>query len=110
MKILIAEDNRDLQDVIVGFMGLWRFDFDLASNGREAVDLAKINEGKYDLCLMDIDMPVMDGFDLHFICDANTPRADSWRRCMDTRSACPFGHQAARPSLLVQTAHLALKP
>ena len=63
MKILIAEDNRDLQDLIGGLMDVWRFDFDLASNGREAVNLAKINEGKYDLCLMDIDMPVMNGFE-----------------------------------------------
>lgn len=63
MKILIAEDNRALQNVIGEFMDFWGFDFDLASNGREAVNLAKINEGKYDLCLMDIDMPVMNGFE-----------------------------------------------
>lgn len=63
MKILIAEDNCDLQNVIGEFMNFWGFDFDLASNGREAVNLAKINEGKYDLCLMDIDMPVMNGFE-----------------------------------------------
>ena len=28
-----------------------------------AFDLAKPNEGEYDLCLMDIDMPVMDGWE-----------------------------------------------
>ena len=44
-------------------MNNWGYEFDLASNGQKAVDLAKTNEGKYDLCLMDIDMPVMNGFE-----------------------------------------------
>ncbi len=39
------------------------YDFDIASNGKKAVELAKANEGEYDLCLMDIDMPVMNGIE-----------------------------------------------
>lgn len=61
MKILIAEDNREQQVLISMLMNDWDYDFDLASNGKKAVELAKTNEGAYDLCLMDIDMPVMDG-------------------------------------------------
>jgi len=41
----------------------WGFDFDIASNGQEAVNHAKANEGKYDLCLMDIDMPILNGLE-----------------------------------------------
>lgn len=63
MKILIAEDERDLQETMGMLMDIWGFDFDVAPNGRSAVELAETNEGKYDLCLMDIDMPVMDGFE-----------------------------------------------
>ena len=63
MKILIAEDNRQQQMLITMLMNDWGYDFDLASNGKKAVELARANEGKYDLCLMDIDMPVMDGFE-----------------------------------------------
>ncbi len=61
MKILIAEDNQLLQNLNRELMNLWGYDFDLASNGLEAVEHAQKNEGKYDLCLMDIDMPVMNG-------------------------------------------------
>lgn len=61
MKILIAEDNQEQQALISMLMNEWNYDFDIASNGQKAVELAKINEGAYDLCLMDVDMPVMDG-------------------------------------------------
>lgn len=63
MKILIAEDNTALQDVAGNLMNHWGFAFDMATNGQEAVEQAKMHEGKYDLCLMDIDMPVMNGFE-----------------------------------------------
>ena len=61
MKILIAEDNPDLQDMNEQLMNRLGYDFDIASNGIEAVEYAQKNEGKYDLCIMDIDMPIMNG-------------------------------------------------
>lgn len=63
MNILIAEDNRAQQILMKLLMDDWGYDFDIASNGQKAVELAKTNEGKYDLCLMDIDMPIMNGFE-----------------------------------------------
>jgi CheY-like chemotaxis protein len=63
MKILIAEDNEDQQILISCLMNDWLYDCDLVSNGRRAVELAQKNDGQYDLCLMDIDMPVMDGLE-----------------------------------------------
>ena len=42
-------------------MARWGFDCDIVSNGLEAVSQVRANEGKFDLCLMDIDMPIMDG-------------------------------------------------
>ena len=38
----------------------WKLDFDLAENGQKAIDL--LQQKKYDLVLMDIQMPVMDGY------------------------------------------------
>lgn len=38
-------------------------DFDIAPDGQQAIELAKMNESNYDICLMDIDMPVMNGFE-----------------------------------------------
>lgn len=61
MKILIAEDNPEFQIFTKGLMGDWGYKFDIAPNGLEAVERAERSDGKYDLCMMDINMPVMDG-------------------------------------------------
>ncbi|MES9883516.1 MAG: response regulator, partial [Sedimenticola sp.] len=63
MNILIAEDNKVIQTLNKALMRSWGFDFDMASNGQEAVNLAQDNEGKYDVCLMDIEMPKMNGLE-----------------------------------------------
>lgn len=63
MKILVAEDDQGQQELIEMLMDDWGYEFDIASNGQKAVKLSKIYEGKYDLCLMDIDMPIMNGFE-----------------------------------------------
>ena len=41
----------------------WGYSFDLVYDGKEAVEHAVENEGKYDICLMDIDMPYMGGYE-----------------------------------------------
>jgi len=61
MKLLIAEDNTGLQRSMQMMMKHWGFDFDLAANGQEAVHQAKRNKGLYDLCIMDVEMPIMNG-------------------------------------------------
>ncbi len=63
MNILIAEDAPFLQLLNRELMNVWGYDFDMASDGREAVDYAQRNEGKYDLCLMDVEMPGMNGIE-----------------------------------------------
>ena len=57
--ILVAEDNEANQELIKILLLKYGLTFDLASNGLEAVELYKQN--KYDLILMDEQMPVMDG-------------------------------------------------
>ncbi|MFA6715941.1 MAG: response regulator, partial [Victivallaceae bacterium] len=63
MKILIAEDDQNQQQTVTMLINYWKFDFDLAVNGKEAVEYACNREGEYDLGLMDIDMPVMNGYE-----------------------------------------------
>lgn len=63
MNILIAEDNLVIQMLDTKLMENWGYSYDLASNGLEAVEYAKKNNGKYDICLMDIDMPKMNGIE-----------------------------------------------
>jgi signal transduction histidine kinase/CheY-like chemotaxis protein len=59
-KILAAEDNKMNQMLLTYIFQQWKLDFDLADNGQKAIEL--LQQKKYDLVLMDIQMPVMDGY------------------------------------------------
>lgn len=59
-KILIAEDNPMNQRLIKHLMKNWNFNFDLVFNGAQAIEALK--KQTYDLVLMDIQMPEMDGY------------------------------------------------
>jgi len=58
-RILLVEDNANNREVALDFMAAARMQVDVAFNGVEA--LRMVNEGDYDLVLMDIQMPEMDG-------------------------------------------------
>ncbi|EHK44956.1 hypothetical protein TRIATDRAFT_88129, partial [Trichoderma atroviride IMI 206040] len=63
-RILAAEDNLVNQKVLSRVLSSLGFqDFTIASNGAEAVSLLTASPNAYDLVLMDISMPVMDGFE-----------------------------------------------
>ena len=59
-RILIAEDN-DSNYILMTYILKRSYEFFRAKNGQEAVDMA--NESDYDLVLMDIKMPIMDGLE-----------------------------------------------
>ncbi|TMI96783.1 MAG: response regulator [Bacteroidetes bacterium] len=59
-RILVVEDNEINQSLIKYLFRSWQLNFDLANNGTEAIDKLLLN--KYDLILMDIQMPAMDGY------------------------------------------------
>ena len=62
-KILLAEDNELNREIAIEVLGEYGFSIDVAENGAEALDKVSASEpGDYDLVLMDIQMPVMDGF------------------------------------------------
>ncbi len=60
--ILLAEDNAINQRVIQGLLCKLDFELDIVENGQRALD-ALHKKGTYDLILMDIHMPVMDGYE-----------------------------------------------
>lgn len=61
ITILLVEDNQVNIRLMEAFLSKWGFNYDIAVNGSEAL---KLLAGKnYDLVLMDIHMPVMDGFE-----------------------------------------------
>lgn len=61
VNILLAEDNVTNQQVAVGILKKLEFQVDVVNNGEEA--LKKLEEKAYDLILMDVQMPVMDGLE-----------------------------------------------
>jgi CheY-like chemotaxis protein len=60
-RLLLVEDNEMLQELIVDYLTPIGISVDLARHGKEA--LAKLAHNDYDLILMDVQMPVMNGIE-----------------------------------------------
>jgi PAS domain S-box-containing protein len=61
LHLLMAEDN-DVNALVLGkIIKKWGFTFDRVVNGQEAIE--QFSKASYDCVLMDIQMPVMDGFE-----------------------------------------------
>lgn len=60
-RILLAEDNVVNQKVAEGFLKRLNLPVEIANNGQEALE--RVRENRYDLIFMDVQMPVMDGFE-----------------------------------------------
>ena len=63
-RILVAEDENSIRDFIV--INLKRSGYDVveAENGRDALDLYDKFEGDFDIALLDIMMPLVDGLEV----------------------------------------------
>jgi len=61
MRVLIVEDNVVNVFVCQNFLKKWGVQSDVADNG--ALGVEKVRESEYDCILMDIQMPVMDGYE-----------------------------------------------
>lgn len=64
MKLLCAEDNALNAEILKSILELWHVSCDIYPNGKELCDaFASARPGDYDLILMDIQMPVMNGYE-----------------------------------------------
>ncbi|MBP1559942.1 MAG: response regulator [Oscillospiraceae bacterium] len=62
--LLLVEDNELNREIAFEILNEYGFIVDTAENGKEAVDMISASKpGDYDLVLMDIQMPVMDGYE-----------------------------------------------
>ncbi|MGE5382067.1 MAG: response regulator [Omnitrophica WOR_2 bacterium] len=68
MRILLAEDNTTNQDLVITLLGKMGYKIDAVENGRKVLEM--LDRKKYDIILMDIQMPVMNGMEAtKVICD-----------------------------------------
>ncbi len=70
-RILLAEDTEENQLVISAFLPQNRYQVEIASNGAQAYEMFRI--GHYDAVLMDVQMPIMDGY-------TTTEKIRAWER------------------------------
>jgi DNA-binding response OmpR family regulator len=61
-KLLLAEDDLDLSTVLIQYLQLHNFEVSWAENGAKALEIFQKNT--FDICILDVMMPVMDGFTL----------------------------------------------
>ena len=118
MNILLAEDRPILQMLNQALMEGFGYDYDMASNGEEAVEYARKNEGQYDLCIMDVEMPKMNGIEAtriirqelkYFPIMALTSNSDYQRECLDAGMDEFLEKPCLPPELLVKIKELTVK-
>jgi CheY-like chemotaxis protein len=61
VKLLLVEDNNINILVAEQYLKNWEVTYEIARNGLEAI--SKINQTDFDLILMDLQMPVLDGYE-----------------------------------------------
>jgi len=67
LRVLIVDDNRTNRSILLQHAIEWQVDASIASNGAEALDLlraATANGKPFDVAILDMKLPVMDGVDL----------------------------------------------
>jgi DNA-binding response OmpR family regulator len=62
MKLLVVEDEKDLADAIANGLARQAYSVDLAYDGTEALRMIEVN--KYDLLILDLNLPGIDGLEI----------------------------------------------
>jgi PAS domain S-box-containing protein len=112
--ILLVEDNKVNQFLANALLTSWKAKVDISEDGQDAID--RLKEKEYDLVLMDLQMPVMDGFEateyIRAVLKSNVPiiglsanalngeRERSMERGMDDYVSKPF-----QPEMLYEKIH-----
>lgn len=65
IKILLVEDHEVNQFLATSILSKWTSEIEIASDGEQAIE--KLKKSTFDLVLMDLQMPVMNGFDTSLV-------------------------------------------
>jgi len=63
-RVLLVEDEADLGNVVKQYLEISDFEVDWLQNGKVAYEQVKKDPGRYNILLIDVSMPEMDGFQL----------------------------------------------
>ncbi len=80
-QLLLVEDSEENQILIRAYLRSGRYRLDVVNNGAEAVE--QIQRVRYDLILMDIQMPVLDGY-------AATQKIRAWEKALHPQQRIPI--------------------
>lgn len=106
-RVLLVEDNEFNREIGQEFLEMVNIEVDHAENGKEATEkLASSPQGYYDLILMDVQMPIMDGYEATRVIRASShPQAQSIPIVAMTANA--FNEDVARALAAGMSGHLA---
>lgn len=63
LKLLLVEDNAVNQEVVIAMLAKSGIALTVANNGKEALDIIVRDDKFFDIVLMDLQMPIMDGYE-----------------------------------------------
>jgi two-component system, sensor histidine kinase and response regulator len=95
IRILLVEDNPDNQLLMKRILTKGGYNIEIAENGREAVEAYREAPRRYDLVLMDIQMPEMDGYEA----------TEAIRDLEGKRGAAETGDEQKSLPIIALTAH-----
>jgi len=87
MRILLAEDNVTNQDLVITLLSKMGYKIDAVENGRKVLEM--LDRKKYDIILMDIQMPVMNGMEATKIICEKFPEHERPKIIAITANAMP---------------------
>lgn len=101
-KVLVVDDNRDAAKMLETLLTLEGYAVQTAFDGKSAIEIAK--EFQPEICLLDIGLPEMNGFELavhlkHFLADALMISVSGWGQEEDRQRSkqAGFAHHLVKP-------------